>query len=123
MRLLLACALLAMAQTSAKQIVMSGPAPVGPSSPAVKAGGIIYVSGTLAQDSSGAIVGKGDVKAQTTRVMDRMREVLAAAGSSLEQAVAVTVYLKNAADFAAMNEVYRTYWPKDPPTRTTVVCD
>ena len=112
-----------MSQTPAKQIVNTGPAPVGPYSPAVKAGGLIYLSGTLAQDASGAIVGKGDVKAQTARVIERLREVLAASGSSLEQVVAVTVYLKTAADFAAMNEVYRTYWPKDPPTRTTVICD
>ena len=108
-------------QTPSKQIVTLGPAPVGPYSPAVKAGGFIYVSGTLAQDASGAIVGKGDVGAQTRRVIERMREVLTAAGSSLEQVVAVTVYLKSASDFAAMNEAYRTFWPKDPPTRTTVV--
>lgn len=112
-----------MTQTSTKQVITSGPPPIGPYSPAVKAGGLIYLSGTLAQDGAGAIVGKGDVKLQTARIMDRMRELLAAAGSSLEQVVAVTVYLKTAADFAAMNEVYRTYWPKDPPTRTTVICD
>jgi len=108
-------------QITPKQIVTLGPAPVGPYSPAVKAGGFIYVSGTLAQDSAGTIVGKGDVAAQTRRVIERMREVLAAAGSSLEQVVAVTVYLKSASDFAAMNDAYRTFWPKDPPTRTTVV--
>jgi aminoacrylate peracid reductase len=108
-------------QTTSKQIVTVGPAPVGPYSPAVKAGGFIYVSGTLAQDSSGAIVGKGDVGAQTRRVIERMRDVLTAAGSSLEQVVAVTVYLTSASDFAAMNDAYRTFWPKDPPTRTTVV--
>ena len=102
---------------------MAGPAPVGPYSPAVKAGGLIYVSGTLAQDASGAVVGKGDVAAQTRRVIERTREVLAAAGSSLEQVVAVTVYLRSQADFAAMNDAYRGYWTKDPPTRTTVVND
>lgn len=106
-----------------KQIISAGPAPVGPYSPAVKAGGFIYVSGTLAQDAAGAIVGAGDVRAQTNRVIERMRELLEAAGTSLDRAVSVTVYLKNAADFPAMNEAYRTHWTKDPPTRTTVVAD
>jgi len=106
-----------------KEIVTAGAAPVGPYSPAVKAGGFIYVAGTLAQDDKGALVGAGDVAAQTRRVLERLNQVLAAAGSSLDQAVAVSVYLKNAADFQAMNGVYRTFWAKDPPTRTTVVAD
>ena len=106
-----------------KEIVMAGPAPVGPYSPAVKAAGLIYVSGTMAQDASGAVVGKGDVGAQTKRVIERMREILVAAGSSLEQVVAVTVYLRSQSDFAAMNDAYRGIWAKDPPTRTTVVSD
>ncbi len=106
-----------------KQIITTGPAPVGPYSPAVKAGGFIYLSGTLAQDDRGALVGAGDVGAQTRRVVERLRDVLKAAGSSLDRVVSVTVYLKNAADFQAMNDVYRTYWTTDPPTRTTVVAD
>src|SRR5512134_3309350 len=101
---------------SPRQIITARPAPVGPYSHAVKSGGFIYVSGTLAQDDSGEMVGAGDVRAQTKRVIERMREILVAAGSSLEQVVAVTVYLKSAGDFAAMSEVYRTFWPKDPPT-------
>lgn len=110
-------------QTSAKQVMNAAPAPIGPYSHAVKAGGLIYVSGTLAQDISGVMVGEGDVGAQTRRVIERMRELLAAAGSSLDHVVSVTVYLKGASDFPAMNAAYRTFWPKDPPTRTTVVTD
>jgi reactive intermediate/imine deaminase len=121
--LLCAAASLVAFQMPAKQIVTAGPAPVGPYSPAVKAGGFIYVSGTLAQDDAGAIAGKGDVVAQTRRVIERMRGVLEAAGSSLDQVAAVTVYLKSASDFQAMNDAYRAYWPKDPPTRTTVITD
>jgi reactive intermediate/imine deaminase len=118
------CAALALVpQTARKELVMAGPAPVGPYSPAVKAGGLMYVSGTMAQDVSGAVVGKGDVAAQTARVIERMRDILVAAGSSLEQVAAVTVYLRSQADFAAMNDAYRGYWTKDPPTRTTVVND
>jgi reactive intermediate/imine deaminase len=111
------------AMQTSKQIVNAGPAPVGPYSPAVKAAGLIYLSGTIAQDDSGALVGAGDVAAQTRRVIDRMKGVLEASGSSLPQVVSVTVYLKSASDFATMNDVYRTYWSKDPPTRTTVVTD
>ena len=102
---------------------MAGPTPVGPYSPAVKAGGLVHVSGTFAQDSSGAILGKGDAGAQTQRILERMREVLTAAGSSLDQAVSVTVFLKSQSDFAAMNAAYRGFWTKDPPARTTVIAD
>jgi aminoacrylate peracid reductase len=121
-RALLLLSLLAL-QAPSKEIVMAGPSPVGPYSPAVKAGGLVYVSGTFAQDSSGAIVGKGDVGAQTRRILERMREVLTAAGSSLDQVVAATVFLRSQSDFAAMNDGYRGFWTKDPPTRTTVVTD
>ena len=119
----LLCGSLIAMQKPAKQIVNAIPPPVGPYSPAVIAGGLIYVSGTLAQDASGAVVGKGDVAAQTRRVIERMREVLVSAGSSLEQVVSVTVYLRSAGDFPAMNDAYRTFWPSAPPTRTTVVTD
>jgi aminoacrylate peracid reductase len=121
--LLLSTLLVLTMQTPAKQIITVSPSPVGPYSPAVKAGGFIYVSGTLAQDASGAMVAAGDVAGQTRRILDRMEEVLSASGSSLEQAVAVTVYLKNASDFGAMNAAYKAYWPANPPTRTTVIAD
>lgn len=118
----LAAAALVVAMQS-RQIVSTGPPPVGPYSPAIRAGGLIYLSGTLAQDESGALVGAGDVAAQTRRVIERMRDLLKAAGSSLDQVVAISVYLKNGGDFQRMNEVYRTFWAKDPPTRTTVLAD
>ena len=108
------------AQSSAKQIVTKGGSPNLPFSPAVKAGGLIYVSGAIGTDASGAVV-KGDVKAQTRRALDNIAATLEAGGSSLANATSVMVYLRNASDFAAMNEVYATYWPKDPPARTTVV--
>lgn len=110
-------------QTTSRQIVSVGPAPVGPYSPAVSAGGLVHVSGTLARDATGAVVGRGDVAAQTRTVLDRIAAVLAAAGTSLDNVVSVTVYLKSAADFQTMNDVFRTYWQMDPPTRTTVIAD
>jgi reactive intermediate/imine deaminase len=97
---------------SSKQFI-PGANPSLPFSAAVKADGLIYVSGTLGSS--------GDVKAQTKQVLDNINATLKSAGSSLANAASMTVYLKNQSDFAAMNEVYRTYWTKDPPARTTVM--
>src|SRR5882724_11992637 len=97
---------------SSKQVFPNANASM-PFSTAIKADGLIYVSGTL---GSG-----GDVKAQTKQVLDNIAATLKTAGSSLANAASVTVYLKNQSDFAAMNAVYRTYWTKDPPARTTVM--
>ncbi len=90
-----------------------------PFSGAVKAGGLIYVAGTIGP-ASGEIA-KGDIKAQTKQTLDNISAALTTAGSSMANAASMLVYLRNASDFAAMNEVYSTYWPKDPPARTTVV--
>ena len=86
-----------------------------PFSAATKADGLIYVAGTLATE--------GDIKAQTKTVLDSISQTLTKAGSSLSMAVAAHVYVKNAVDAAGMTEVWRQYWPKDAPTRTTVVSD
>lgn len=120
---ILVCVVAPLMSMQNKQIINVGPPAIGPYSGAVKAGGFIYLSGTLAQDEKGGLVADGDTAAQTRRIVERMREVLAAAGSSLEQVVACTVYLRSASDFGAMNDAYRRFWPKDPPTRTTVISD
>jgi 2-iminobutanoate/2-iminopropanoate deaminase len=83
-----------------------------PLSAAVKADGLIYVSGALSA--------KGDVKEQTRGVINSLGQSLTKAGSSLQNVVAATVYLKNPTDAAAMTEVWRETWPKDAPTRTTI---
>jgi 2-iminobutanoate/2-iminopropanoate deaminase len=97
---------------SSKQ-AFPGTNPAMPFSAAVKADGLVYVSGTLGSN--------GDIKAQTKQVLDNISATLKTTGSSLANAASVTVYLRNQSDFAAMNEVYRTYWSKDPPARTTVM--
>jgi reactive intermediate/imine deaminase len=96
--------------------VFPGPMANLPFSAAVRADGLIYLAGTLSQEP-------GDIKAQTKRVLDDLSQTLKKAGSSIANVASVHVYIKNASDFAAMNEVYRTYWPKDPPVRTTIVSD
>jgi 2-iminobutanoate/2-iminopropanoate deaminase len=84
----------------------------------VAAGGFVHVGGMTAE--SGA---RGDVAGETRRIIERAQPALEASGSSLAQVVSVMVYLRYASDFAAMNEVYKTFWPQDPPTRTTVVVE
>ncbi len=86
-----------------------------PFSAATKADGLVYASGTIAAE--------GDIRAQTKKVLDNLDATLQKAGSSLSMAASMHVYIKNAADFAAMNEVYRTFFKADPPARTTIVSD
>lgn len=105
-----------------KQIITLGPPPLGPYSPAVRAGDFIYVSGALATGADGKVL-PGGAGEQTRAILERLSTLLDAAGSSLANAASVMVYLKRASDFAAMNEAYRAFWPKDPPARTTVVTD
>lgn len=105
---------------STKQIITTGGNATLPFSPAVKAGDFIYVAGTLGTNAQGALA-KGDIKAQTKQTLDNIAATLKAGNSSLANATSVLVYLRSATDFAAMNEVYSTYFQKDPPARTTVV--
>lgn len=114
--------LLVWAMPLQKQIVTTGALPTLPFSPAVKAGGLIYLAGTLATDAQGKLVA-GDIKVQTRQVLDNLSKVLKDAGSSLDMVASVNVYVKHAADFPGMNEVYRTYWTKDMPVRTTIEAD
>ena len=86
--------------------------PGAPYSKAVKANGFLYVSGNVSQ-------GDG-IQAQTRQVLEQLKKIVEDAGSSLEDAVRCTVYLTNMGDFAAMNEVYKQYFPSEPPTRTTI---
>jgi enamine deaminase RidA (YjgF/YER057c/UK114 family) len=117
---LLAAVLGAVSITScqSKEIIGANPGGTAPFSPTVKAGGFVYTSAV-----SGAAGGKGDIKAQTKAALDALSAKLKAAGSSLENACLITVYLRNASDFAGMGSVYSTYFPKDPPARVTVMVD
>src|SRR6185437_10484263 len=97
-----------------------GPKAIGPYSQAVKANGFIFTAGQVAFDPATGEIAQGDVARQTERVMENLKAIVEAAGSSLERAVKATVFLKDMNDFAAMNEVYARYFPANPPGRSTV---
>jgi aminoacrylate peracid reductase len=93
------------------------PPPLAPYSPGTKAGNAVYVSGMLALDSDGNMVGEGDIKAQTRQVLETIKSVLEAAGGSLKDIAFNHIFLSDMSSYAGMNEVYREYFPKDPPAR------
>jgi 2-iminobutanoate/2-iminopropanoate deaminase len=105
-----------------KEIISThdGPKAIGPYSQAVKANGLVFVSGQIAIDPVTNTLLSGDVGFQTERVLKNLSGILQAAGSGLDKVVRSTVFLKNMGDFAAMNEVYGRYFTSEPPARSTV---
>jgi 2-iminobutanoate/2-iminopropanoate deaminase len=97
-----------------------GPKALGPYSQAVRANGFIFISGQGAIDPATGTIVEGSIAQQTARTLDNVKAIVEAAGSSLDHAVKVSVFLKDMNDFAAMNEVYARYFPKNQPARTTV---
>src|SRR3989442_2999854 len=97
-----------------------GPKAIGPYSQAVKANGFIFISGQIPLDPRTQELVEGDVARQTGRVMENLKGIVEAAGSSLDRVVKTTVFLKDLADFPAMNEVYSRSFPAYPPARATV---
>lgn len=114
-----ACALLALSLLAAAPAAQAqAREPIGNSSPtltpAIRVGNMVYASGQLGlRDST--------IAGQTRLALEATKRVLEQAGTTMENAVKCTVFLVEAADFRAMNEVYATYWPKSPPARSTVV--
>lgn len=97
-----------------------GPKAIGPYSQAIRANGFIFVSGQVAFDPATGQIIEGEITQQTERVMENLKAIVEAAGSSLGHAVKTTVFLKDMGDFAAMNQVYGRYFPSSPPARSTV---
>ncbi|MCC6473087.1 MAG: RidA family protein [Burkholderiales bacterium] len=91
-----------------------------PISRAIKAGGFVFVAGIPPHDPQTAKIVRGDIETQTRRVLENLKLTLEAAGSSLDRVVKTTVFCTNAAYFDDVNEIYRHYFPQDPPTRTFV---
>ncbi len=91
-----------------------------PYAPFVKSGSLVHVSSVGPVDATGAVQGD-DVAAQTRRVLEKLRERLGTAGTDLNRVASVMVYLRDAKDFAAMNQAYAAFFQQDRPTRTTIV--
>jgi len=92
----------------------------GPYSHAVEAGDLIFVSGMVPVDAEKNIVIRDDIKAATGLVLENIKKLLETSGSGLDQAVKVTVFLRDMNDFGAMNEVYAAYFPENRPARSCV---
>jgi len=94
--------------------------PGGPYSQGIKVGDTIYVAGFVGISPETGKVIEGGIKEQATQVMENVKAVLEAGGSSMSDVVKTTVFLTRMEDFSGMNEVYKAYFPSDPPVRTTV---
>ena len=99
-------------------IIPAGSAPpLAPYSPGMKSGNTVFVSGTIPNDAQGNVVGKGDIVAQTERVLESIKAILEAAGGSMEDVVMNHVFITDYGNYAAMNEVYGRYFGITRPAR------
>ena len=98
----------------------NAPQAIGPYVQAIRAGGLVFVSGQLAVEPATGQLIDGDNGAMTRRIFANLNAVLEAAGSSLAKVVKVTVFLADMDDFQAMNQVYAEFFPASPPARSTV---
>lgn len=102
-----------------KEIVPGSPSPAF--SRAVRCGGMVYVSGVLPQVPGKTDLAAGDFEAQARQAMENLKAAVEAAGSKMERVVKCGAFLTEASDFPAFNKVYMTYFPNDPPARSTVI--
>jgi 2-iminobutanoate/2-iminopropanoate deaminase len=98
----------------------NAPKAIGPYEQAIKANGFIYTAGQIPIDPKTGSFIEGGITAQTRQVLENLKAVLEAGGSSLDRVVKATVFLKTMADFAAMNDVYAQYLGSGKPARSTV---
>jgi 2-iminobutanoate/2-iminopropanoate deaminase len=98
----------------------AAPKAIGPYSQAVIHNGLAFLSGQIPLDPATNQVLEGDIAAQTERVLENLKAVLAACGASLASVLKTTVYLRDMADFTRMNEIYGRYFGDQPPARSTV---
>lgn len=106
----------------ARSVIKTNNAPqaIGPYSQGIRFGQFIYTSGQIPIDPKSNTIVSGGIKNQTKQVLDNLKAVLASSGASMQDVVKTTVYLTNMMDFAAMNEVYATYFTEPFPARSTV---
>jgi len=105
-----------------KTVITSQKAPkaIGPYSVAIRIGDLVFTSGQIGLDPGTGVLVPGGVEAETRQALTNLAHVLADAGSGLSQVVKTTVFLRDMADFAAMNAVYAEFFPENPPARSTV---
>jgi 2-iminobutanoate/2-iminopropanoate deaminase len=94
--------------------------PIGPYSPAIRAGNLLFISGQVAFDPATGVLVDGDISAQTDQVMRNIGALLQAGGTDFAHVVRTTVYLADMGEFTKMNEVYARYMVDPPPARSTV---
>jgi 2-iminobutanoate/2-iminopropanoate deaminase len=106
---------------SAKQVIFpsEGAKPIGPYSPAIRFGHLIFTSGQTGLDPKTAKLVSGGVAAEAEQALENIGTLLKAAGVSYENVVKTTLFLTDMADFAAVNEIYAKYFSQDPPARST----
>ncbi len=98
----------------------NAPAAIGPYSQAVMAGDTLYLAGQIAIDPATGELTPGTIEEETTLVLNNLAAVLEAAGMSLADVVSTTVFMADLDEFSAMNAVYATFFPENPPARATV---
>ena len=98
----------------------NAPQAIGPYSQGIRAGPLVFVSGQIPIDPATGDVIKGDIRTQTHRVLENLRGVLEAAGTSLKGVVKTTIFLANMEDYGAVNEVYAEFFKDSKPARATV---
>lgn len=98
----------------------NAPQPVGPYSQANQHGNLVFVAGQVALDPKTGKLFSGGIEEQTTRVLDNIKAILSEAGTSLDNVLKVSVFLRDVKDFGRMNEIYKKYFPANQPARTTV---
>lgn len=105
-----------------KKIITSAnaPAPIGPYSHSVLIGNTLYTSGQVAKDATSGLMIQTNIKAETTKVMENLNAILLEAGMNFSNVVKTTIYCTDLADFAAINEVYGSYFISNFPARETV---
>jgi 2-iminobutanoate/2-iminopropanoate deaminase len=93
---------------------------IGPYSPALKVGNLVFLSGSIPLDPTTGQLVDGGIKEQTTRVMENIKALLEAAGAGFADVARTTVFMVDLGEFAAMNEVYSSYFTAPYPARSTV---
>jgi 2-iminobutanoate/2-iminopropanoate deaminase len=93
---------------------------IGPYSPALRVGNLLFLSGQIPLDPATGQLVDGDIRAQTTRVLENMGELLKAGGARFTDVARTTIFLADMGDFAVVNEIYATYFSQPYPARATV---